>query len=303
MLKKSAYFFLFGNYYLAFSIVALSVETAIKNGFLITDFYYYLFVFLSVVVYYTHAYIGGGKSEFTANQRSLWYYQNRLLIRITQIIFTIAIAITGVYLFCSYYHFLQVLPVYNWLLMLLFPFIALLYYGVIFPAWFRFRLRSIAWLKPFVVGFVCTGVIVIYPLLFHALQTRRAFYVSPPILFYFFTSWLYTTAIAIMFDIKDFAADHNYRLKTFVVTKGLRKTIAYILFPLSLASFFSFLFFAVLKHFFWLQIVINAIPFFLLLVAASSMQRRKGILHYLIVIDGLLFAKAAFGIAAMLLVK
>lgn len=303
MLKKPVYFILFGNYYLALCIVALSIETTVKNGFLISDFYYYLFVFLSVVVYYTHAYIGGKKNETSVNVRSLWYNQNHKFIFVTQIIFTIAIALIGTCLFIRYYTSLYMLGVWNWLLLLLFPVVALLYYGVIFPAQFRFTLRNIAWLKPFVIGFVCTGAIVIYPMLFHAIQMHQKFYLSLPIFFYFFTNWLYTTAIAIMFDIKDFAADHNYRLKTFVVTKGLRKTIVYILLPLSLTSFFSFLIFALLKHFFWLQIVINTIPFFLLLTAAASMQRRKGILYYLTVIDGLLFAKAAFGIATMLFIK
>jgi hypothetical protein len=39
-----------------------------------------------------------------------------------------------------------------------------------------------------------------------------------------------------MFDIKDYAADHNHQLKTFVVRYGLRKTIFYILIPLTLVS-------------------------------------------------------------------
>lgn len=303
MLWKLARFVLFGNYYLAFCIVALAFEASLKNGFCISDFYFYLLLFLSVVVYYTHAYIGNYTGKQTLNARTIWYSQNRRLIFFTQLIFTVIIACICVYLLINYGAHLAVFSIQNWLLLLLFPFIALLYYDVVFPARFHFRLRNIAWLKPFIIGFVCTGTIAVYPLLFHALQHRQAFHFSFVEGCYFLTNWLFITAIAIMFDIKDFAADHNYHLKTFVVTKGLRRTIFFILLPLAAFSFFSFFLFAWLKQFSTLQIIINTIPFFLLFAAAASLRRRKGILYYLVIIDGLLLAKAAFGVAAMMLVK
>ncbi len=301
MFSKLLNFILFGNYYLAFCIVLLSAETSLKNHFFITDIFWYLFLFFSVVVYYTHAYIGDAAVVRSVNIRSLWYHQNRRLIRFTQISYTLFIFCIGMYLLESKRTRFAVFALSDWLLLLLFPFLALLYYGVIFPARFRFQLRNVAWLKPFIIGFVCTGIIVIYPLLFHALQSGQPFRLSIANLSYFFTNWLFTTAIALMFDIKDFAADHNYRLKTFVVAKGLRRTIFYILLPLAMASFVSFLLFALIKNFSVLQIIINTIPFFLLFIAAASLRRRKGILYYLVVIDGLLLAKAAFGMAAMLL--
>ncbi len=303
MLWKLARFVLFGNYYLAFCIVALSFETAVKNGFYITDSSFYLLIFLSVVVYYTHAYIGDYTTTQTSNPRTIWYYKNKQLIFFTQLFFTVAIVGICIYVLINYGAAIAAFGIQNWLLLLLFPFLALLYYDVIFPARFRFKLRNIAWLKPFIIGFVCTGTIVIYPLLFHALQTHQTFHFSFAEACYFFTNWLFTTAIAIMFDIKDFAADHNYHLKTFVVTKGLRRTIFFILLPLAIVSFLSFLFFAFLKQFSVLQIVINAVPFLLLFIAAASLRRRKGILYYLIIIDGLLLLKAAFGIAAMMLAE
>lgn len=303
MFSKLSRLILFGNYYLAFCIVALSFETTVKNGFFITNFTYYILIFLSVVVYYTHAYIGDYVVTQTSNLRTAWYAQNKVFIFFTQLLFTIVIAGICIYYFVIYGKSIVVFSITNWLLLLVFPFIALLYYDVVFPARFRFKLRNIAWLKPFIIGFVCTGMIVIYPLLFHALQTHHTFYFSKVEMLYFFTNWLFTTAIAIMFDIKDFAADHNYHLKTFVVAKGLRRTIFFILLPLSTISFLSFLFFALLKQFSALQIFINAIPFVFLFIAASSLRKRKGILYYLIVIDGLLLAKAAFGIVAMMLIK
>ncbi|MDQ2753202.1 MAG: hypothetical protein M3R72_09285 [Bacteroidota bacterium] len=301
MLSKLARFLLFGNYYLAFCIVALSFETAFKNGFQITDAIFYWLLFLAVVVYYTHAYIGDYASS--SNPRTAWYAANRKLIFFTQLFFTILIALGCVYQLVNYGSAIAHFSIQNWLLLLLFPFLALLYYDVIFPARFRFKLRNIAWLKPFIIGFVCTGMIVVYPLLFYSLQTGQTFHFSFAEGCYFFTNWMFTTAIALMFDIKDFAADHNYQLKTFVVTKGLRRTLFFILLPLILVSFVSFVFFALLKQFSLLRIFINTLPFFLMSIAAASLRRRKSILYYLIIIDGLLLVKALFGIAAMVLAK
>ena len=300
---RFARFVLFGNYFLAFCIVALSFETTLKNNFSISGISYYLVVFLSVVVYYTYAYITDSKIKDNTNPRSLWYYQNRKLITASQVIYTIIIACFSVAFIASYFSSVESLTLFNLVVLLVFPAVALLYYGAIFPASFHFRLRNIAWLKPFIIGFVCTGAIVIYPMIFYALQQHSVFDLSLANALYFLTNWLFTTAIAIMFDIKDFAADHNYKLKTFVVRKGLRFTIFSILLPLSVTSFLSFLVFAFIKHFSFLQMVINAIPFILLLYASASLMRRRGILYYLVIIDGLLLLKAAFGIVTMTLLK
>ncbi len=303
MLTRLANFILYGNYFLAFCIVALCAETSVKNGFPFLDASFYLLVFLSTIVYYTHAYIGDNQQLQTSNPRSLWYRRNRQTIFLTQIIFTIIIVLVVIRLLIKYSLPLMQLGVAGWLLLLLFPFLALLYYGVIFPARFRLRLRNIAWLKPFIIGFVCTGFVTIYPLCFHALHSNSSFHVTVSQISYFITNWLFTSAISIMFDIKDFAADHNVKLQTFVVTKGLRYTISLILFPLAVGSFISFFLFGIERHFTIVQYGINAVPFVLLMYAATSLRRRKHILYYLFVIDGLLLVKGCCGIAAMLLVK
>lgn len=303
MIKRLLQFALFGNYFLALCITALSLETCLKSGFFIKNVFYFLLTFLSVVVYYTHAYITDSGISSKTNVRSLWYFQNRRLVYSTQVIYTLLVAYLCIRLVVQYHSSIQKLSLSGWLGLLIFPLAALLYYGAVFPALFRFRLRNIAWLKPFLIGFVCTGSIVIYPMVFSAIESGTVLQLTLANACYFLTNWLFTTAIAIMFDIKDFAADHNYHLKTFVVTKGLRYTIFNILLPLSAASFVSFLFFAVLNHFSFLRIAINIIPFVLLLYAPVSFRRRRGILYYLVVIDGLLMVKALFGIFTMTLIK
>ena len=103
-----------------------------------------------------------------------------------------------------------------------------------------------------------------------------------------------------MFDIKDYAADHNSQLKTFVVTYGLRKTIFLIIIPLSAVGLGTFVLYAFLREFSWQRIVINIIPFVLLIIVALSMQRRKNILYYLAIIDGLMLVKAICGIIGII---
>ena len=112
---------------------------------------------------------------------------------------------------------------------------------------------------------------------------------------------MFTTVIAIMFDIKDYAADHNLRLKTLIVRFGLRKSIYYVLLPFIIVGMIAFILFGIEKQYQYPQIVINCVPFLLLASVAWSLQQRKKILYYLAVIDGLLLVKAIFGLAAVLL--
>ena len=114
---------------------------------------------------------------------------------------------------------------------------------------------------------------------------------------------MYITMLCVMFDIKDYAADHNKQLKTFVVLYGLRKTIFYFIIPLSLVGLGTFVLFAVLRDFPVLRILINTVPFILLIIVAYSMHRRKSILYYLAIIDGLMLVKAVCGIIGISLIK
>ena len=115
----------------------------------------------------------------------------------------------------------------------------------------------------------------------------------------FIKNFMFVAVLCIMFDIKDYAADHNRQLKTFVVNFGLRKTIFFILLPLCMLGLASFVLYGVIRHFSVLKIGLNVVPFVLLIMVAYSMYRRKSIFYYLIVIDGLMLVKALCGITAM----
>jgi hypothetical protein len=102
-----------------------------------------------------------------------------------------------------------------------------------------------------------------------------------------------------MFDIKDYASDCLCSIKTFVVTLGLRKTIFNILFPLSIIGLISFGWYTEAHQFATMKITLNAIPFILLGIVIYSLRKRRSLLYYLSVVDGLMLAKAVCGIIAI----
>jgi hypothetical protein len=174
-----------------------------------------------------------------------------------------------------------------------------LYYGLPYKDLELYNLRSTGWLKPFLIGFVWAGCITIYPLIFYQLESGHEYVLSYLGVLLFIKNMMFISILGILFDIKDYATDYNQHLKTFVVQAGLRKTIFYIIIPLSVLGFLSFLAFAFISHFALVRIGFNCIPFILLLVVAYSMHRRKSIMYYLVVIDGLMLVKAICGILGM----
>ncbi len=188
----------------------------------------------------------------------------------------------------------------NWLLILLFPLVAGLYYGSNVLSK-KYNLRSIGWLKPFIIGFTWAGLVVVYPVLYYNIVHNMPYVPTTLGIMLFFKNLMFISVLCIMFDIKDYASDHAHGLKTFVVRLGLRKTIAYILFPLPVLGLLTFITYAHLHQFHTMRILLNMIPFILLLFTVYSLRKRRALMYYLVIIDGLMLIKAACGIAAMLL--
>lgn len=288
-------FLLFGNYFYGFCVIALSIEANLQQHVLINKPAYYFFVFVATVLYYTHAYIAEPNGG-AANKRSVWYVEHRVFITGSQLFFTILFIILGSYLIKENLSGILALTLTQWVIIGIFPVVAALYYGSVKPLGLTRTLRSNGWLKPFVIGFVWSGAVTVYPVMFSSIEHRTPF--SPGLLSFllFIKNFMFITMLCIMFDIKDYAADYNQQLKTFVVRYGLRATLFYILIPLSLIGLGTFLIYASLLDFPLLRILVNTIPFILLIIVAYSMHRRKSILYYLAIIDGLMLVKAVCGI-------
>jgi len=293
---------LFGNYFYGICAIALSIEACLQQGSSLNSPTYYLLVFVATVLYYTHAYIAEPVSE-PGNQRSAWYHTHRQFVKYSQLIFTVVLLITGMDLLGANWSHVKYTSLLLWVMAGLFPLVAALYYGSLIPGRATNSLRKQGWLKPFVIGFVWAGAVTIYPVLFYSIEEGIPYIPGLVSILLFIKNFMFITMLCIMFDIKDYAADHNRHLKTFVVSLGLRKTIFYIIIPLSIIGLGTFILYAVLRHFPFLRIVINTIPFILLIIVAYSLHRRKSILYYLAIIDGLMLAKAICGIIGITLIK
>lgn len=294
----------FGNYFYGICTVALSIEATLQQLYPLSSFVYYLFVFAATVLYYTHAYIAEPAFlHASTNPRTQWYAHNRSFVRLSQVLFTVVCIVCGAWLLLPNWQQILHMGITGWVLVLVFPVTAILYYGSAAPGSATNNLRNQGWIKPFVIGFVWAGPVTLYPVLFHHIQQGTVYTPGLVGTLLFVKNFMFITMLCIMFDIKDYAADHNQHLKTFVVRYGLRKTIFYILIPLTLVGLGTFILYAVLREFPPMRILVNTIPFLLLIIVAYSMHRRKSILYYLAIIDGLMLVKAICGTIGITLIK
>ena len=279
--------------------MALSIEAALQFKYELNSILFYIFIFSVTVLYYTKAYITEKKTG-SNNPRSQWYWNKRKVVFVSQVTLTLIAVIYPLLLLLRDVSYILTLPWYDWGLLLLFPFVSGLYYGINHTSFGRISLRKVGWLKPFIIGFVWAGLVTVYPLVFHEIEKKVVYAMDWWGGFLFVKNFMFITVLCIMFDIKDYAADHNQQLKTFVVKAGLRKTIFVILIPLCIMGLASYIIYGFVRHFTVARMIMNTIPFILLLMVAYSMHNRRSIFYYLIVIDGLMMVKALFGIVGML---
>jgi len=287
--------FFFGNYFYGCCVVALAIEANLQQSYPLNKSLFYVLLFATTVLYYTHAYLSESYLP-TINPRHQWYRQNRKWVYASQWLFTISIVTIGIYLFIEWENQLLQITAGQWLLLSAFPLLAIWYYGDRLPLIKSSSLRSHGWIKPFVIGFIWAAMVTIYPAFFSALENNQPYRIEIFHFLLFIKNGMFITMLCILFDIKDYAADHNQELKTFVVRFGLRKTLFLIIIPLTLVGLGTFLTYGFTHSFPPLRILINTAPFILLIIVTYHMHRRKSILYYLAIIDGLMLVKALCGI-------
>jgi 4-hydroxybenzoate polyprenyltransferase len=289
----------FGNYFYGLCAVILSIEAALQQFISLNAFIYYVALFAATTLYYTYAYISINVAN-PQNKRAVWYLHHKKAMQWSQIILTIVFVICAAKLLQKLLPHLPNISTTEWIIILAVPTIAAFYYGINLPMLATKNLRQLGWLKPFVIGFVWAAMVTVYPVIYNHIIHNTTYHITLLSILLFIKNFMFVTVLCIMFDIKDYAADHNQQLKTFVVRVGLRKTIFYIIIPLSIIGLSTFILFATARQFPLLRILINTIPFLLLIIVAYSLHRRKSILYYLAIIDGLLLVKSICGITAML---
>ena len=299
-IKKKITSFLFSNFFIAVCAVALCIEAALQQQIPFNSLIFYVLIFSATKVFYTFAYTGEYFPNMQ-NRRAKWYAENNKIIIKSQYFFSAVMLACIMFYATKYFNYLFKIPIWQWLAEAAFAVIAILYYGVPFKKYHYINLRRTGWLKPFVIGFVWAGMVSFTPVLFNEVEQGKLYHFSMLNLLLFIKNFMYVSVLCILFDIKDYAADYNKKVKTFVVIHGLRKTIFYIIIPLCIIGFLCYVKFSISMNFTAIRIIFNCIPFILLLIVAWSMKKRKPILYYLAVIDGLMLLKALCGIAGMVL--
>ncbi len=303
-LKGLIRFILFSNIFYGICAVALCIETSFQQQIPILHPLFYVIIFCITIIYYTYAYVNeNNEPSMNANERSIWYFEKRKILPFTQtFLLAIFLLAIGLLLYQKIIDF-TLIDLKTWLLLLVFPFLAVLYYGNSFTGKGFYSLRKFGLFKPFLIGLIWAGTVSIIPIFFYELTHQSNYVFQPTTLFLVVKNWLYISVLCILFDLKDYATDHNVQLKTFIVRLGLRKTLFSVVLPMAVGSWSIFLSLSLAKHFPPARILFNSIPFILLIIVSYSMYQRKSILYYLAIIDGLMLVKAVFGITSMLFTK
>ncbi len=296
--------FFFGNFFAALCAVALCIETNVQHHLALNGIHFYTIIFLGTAYYYTFLYLKEIPNQ-ELNERVTWYKNNRsTLIKTQQFILAVLVLSIALFVYRYFDAFVNLNSI-KYGQMLLFPIIAFTYTFNILPFPEIKKLRRIGWLKPFIIGFVWSGVVSVYPIIFYQLQvgSNQPFFALP-------SGWLlmknfmFISTLCIMFDIKDFEHDIKEGIKTFAVQFGIQKTISFIIIPLILTGISAFLLYNKQYNISKIQsILINLIPYLLLLITAFSLRKRKSIIYYLSIIDGLMIVKAVCGIIAVYLIN
>ncbi len=300
-MKNLAHGIIFGNYFYGLCALALSIECSLQQKAGLNDISFYVLLFLCTVVYYTKAYADSENELHQNNPRSFWYAKHQQTIKLTQFFYLVCIILLIAYLFLLYKITILAFSISEIAFTAVFPLVGLFYYGIERQQHGKFQFRQIGWLKPFCIGFCWAGVVTIYPMLYASISKAQHFHPSFFGSLLFIKNFMFISVLSIMFDIKDYASDYNNELKTFVVKFGLRKTIFYILIPLTTLGFASFITYAFSQNFSPGKIGLHLIPFLLILTVSFSLQKRQSIFFYLIIIDGLMLIKGICGSLAMLL--
>jgi len=289
--------FFYGNYFYGICAVALTVEATLQQRFPLNDPSYLLLIFFVTVLYYTYPYIR--KSGPSNDPRTNWYTRNYNLMRWNQVVITIIIAASLIFFLKAHWQLVWKMSLQQWFLLLIFPMVAAAYYGLE-SSLGKFNLRSIGWLKPFIIGFTWAGLVTIYPVLFYNVTHGQDYAFVLIGFLLFLKNLMFIAMLCILFDIKDLDADYLSRLRTFVVNVGLRKTLFFIVVPLTLIGLGTFIFYARTHDFSSMKLFLNTIPFILLILTAWSLRKTRSLLYYLIIVDGLMLLKAICGTIAIL---
>lgn len=304
MLKKIIDTFFYGNFFAGICAVMLCVETNMQHGFLLNGMHFYSIIFLGTSFYYTYTYLKNLPNDLF-DDRATWYKNNAAHLKQFQNIILIFLIADIIFFIYKYYTAFTIMSSIQYGQIILFPLVAFTYTFNLLPFPELKKLRRIGWLKPFIIGFVWSGFVSVYPIIFYQIQTNteNTIFAMPSGLLWL-KNFLFISTLCVMFDLKDFDVDKKEGLKTFAVQFGVQKTIRFIIIPLVIICITAFAYYIHVNNFPYPRIIMNLIPYlFLIIISYSLLKKKRKIIFYLFVIDGLMILKAICGIMGMRLIN
>jgi 4-hydroxybenzoate polyprenyltransferase len=283
----------FSNLFLGISVLVLQWQSAIVLSLPFANPWFYLATFSATLLYYSHAYLFDTSIE-AADERMQWYRRNAKQIRVSQAMLTFLLLIATWQLLPALFlaSFSSLWPA------IVFPLLAALYYGGIQPGKARFNLRKYGWLKPLIIATVWGGIGTLIPEWWASANLKQPYIPSSPALLLLLQQGLFILALSILFDVKDYAADHNLQIKTWAIRVGQGQLLRRIILPISAMGVIAETYPCFSAGYPPYYALLNTIPWVLLIFASQSLTRHRSVVHYLWVIDGLIPLKAAIGIIA-----
>jgi hypothetical protein len=291
-------FIFFGNFFYGLCSVALAIEASTQQKLPLNSWSFYGLLFTATVLYYMYAYIHSNPNDATS-ERIRWFYSRKKVIVLFQVLLAAFALICLINIAMSSWKSISNINSTQVCMLLIFPVTAAFYYGIDRGALKNINLRQQGQLKPFIIGFTWAGPVTIYPVVFYCLENNVPYELTLVSCLLFLKNFMFISMLSIMFDIKDYAHDHRQSLGTFVMRAGLRRTIFKILVPLSLLGLGTFIAYGITRDFSAIKILFNVLPFLLLMIVAWSLSKRRSILYYLIVVDGLMLIKGICGTIGM----
>ncbi len=293
--------FFFSNAFVGLIAVALSAETVLQLCLPPLPGAFYGLQFGLSTCFYSLIYLLTNNRGSVSNPRGLWYRQHKGFMRLICLACLLLAFFSSVILF-THRSLQQLSP-----LLLLSSACAVAgtlgYYGFLRINAVSPPLRQLGLAKAAIIAFVWATFVTLFPLGTSELLSAQITPHSSLVIWYFVKTFMFCMVNAILFDIKDYAEDANKGTKTLVVQMGLRTLIFQLIMPLLLMGVLSVIFFSVKAGKELWVCLINLIPFFMAFLLAYALKKRRPILYYLFLIDGLLLIKALCGIAASIIEK
>jgi 4-hydroxybenzoate polyprenyltransferase len=292
---------LYGNLFAGLCAASLCVETNIQHNIPRNGWPFYFLVFATTAFYYTYVYVKS-VSPYNQDDRITWYNKYLGIIKKMLVVTAVLIAVDAAYLVFQYAGSFKALTDFKWGLIALFPLVAFAYNFQILPFPKLRKLRRIGWMKPFVLGFIWSGLVTVYPVIFWQIQIKaQAESFALPAGWLWLQNFFFITALCILFDIKDYSIDMRHRIRTIPIQIGIEKTIQYAVLPLLLLSGMSMAMFYLNRYQVWWPAAFQIIPLAMTYFIGKGLTKTKHITYYLFAIDGLMIIKALVGIVGIYL--